>query len=245
MLLRSITKHVKDQNWFAVALDFFIVVVGILIAFQITEWNEARQQGKLEQSYLVRLASDLEENIEYLKSQRENSIEIMSTIENALAVLNAENSGDRMLVDAVGLYITYGTELQDFKINRSTYDDLNSSGNLETLKNKDLVQCLGQLHTSFADHNLDALVNTDWIVPFESKITYDFDFMRFDRRTQKLFPEKTDAEIVVHIRDNYDLIQRHAALHYWYVEEISNDYKSAATEARSVLDMIRAELGAR
>ena len=35
MLLRSITKHVREQNWFAVALDFFIVVVGIITAFPI------------------------------------------------------------------------------------------------------------------------------------------------------------------------------------------------------------------
>ena len=48
MLLRRITKHVKDQNWFAVALDFFIVVAGILIAFQITNWNErARTNAEL------------------------------------------------------------------------------------------------------------------------------------------------------------------------------------------------------
>lgn len=43
MLLGSISKHVKDQNWFAVALDFVIVVAGILIAFQITNWSEERQ----------------------------------------------------------------------------------------------------------------------------------------------------------------------------------------------------------
>ena len=49
MLLRRITQHVKEQNWFAVFLDFFIVVAGILIAFQITNWNEAqadKQRGK-------------------------------------------------------------------------------------------------------------------------------------------------------------------------------------------------------
>ena len=40
MLLRRITKHVKGQNWFAVGLDFIIVVAGILIALQITNWNE-------------------------------------------------------------------------------------------------------------------------------------------------------------------------------------------------------------
>ena len=43
MILRRVIEHVKAQNWTAVALDFVIVVVGILIAFQITNWNEARR----------------------------------------------------------------------------------------------------------------------------------------------------------------------------------------------------------
>jgi hypothetical protein len=43
MILRRITQHVKDQNWFAVGIDFVIVVAGILIAFQITNWSEERQ----------------------------------------------------------------------------------------------------------------------------------------------------------------------------------------------------------
>lgn len=42
MILRRITQHVKAQNWFAVGLDFLIVIVGILIAFQITNWGEER-----------------------------------------------------------------------------------------------------------------------------------------------------------------------------------------------------------
>lgn len=62
MLLRSITKHVKDQNWFAVALDFVIVVTGILIAFQITEWNEERSDRKAELIAIDRLISEYEQN---------------------------------------------------------------------------------------------------------------------------------------------------------------------------------------
>ena len=82
MLLRRITKHVKDQNWFAVALDFVIVVAGILIAFKITNWNEELQQGNLEQSYLARMAADIEENIEYLNLQDQRATEIKTVIEN-------------------------------------------------------------------------------------------------------------------------------------------------------------------
>ena len=58
MLLRSITKHVKDQNWFAVALDFVIVVVGILIAFQITNWNESHKAAQKEAKILATLEAD-------------------------------------------------------------------------------------------------------------------------------------------------------------------------------------------
>jgi len=41
MILRRITEHVKDQNWFAVGIDFFIVVVGVFIGIQVSNWNEA------------------------------------------------------------------------------------------------------------------------------------------------------------------------------------------------------------
>ena len=46
MLLRSITKHVRDQNWFAVFLDFVIVVVGVFIGLQVANWNEARVEQR-------------------------------------------------------------------------------------------------------------------------------------------------------------------------------------------------------
>ena len=64
MLLRSLTKHVKDQNWFAVFLDFLIVVVGILIAFQITNWNEARSDRAAEAEYMLALEVDVKESID-------------------------------------------------------------------------------------------------------------------------------------------------------------------------------------
>jgi hypothetical protein len=59
MLLRSLTKHVRDQNWFAVALDFLIVVLGILLAFQITNWSEARQQNTQTEQAIESIEAEL------------------------------------------------------------------------------------------------------------------------------------------------------------------------------------------
>ena len=58
MLLRRITQHVKEQNWFAVGIDFCIVVIGVFIGIQVANWNEYRTEDRREQIYLERL--DLE-----------------------------------------------------------------------------------------------------------------------------------------------------------------------------------------
>ena len=77
MLLRRITKHVKGQNWFAVALDFFIVVVGILIAFQITNWNETREaRSNLERAEMTLESEvfDLYRNFKETKASRQETV---------------------------------------------------------------------------------------------------------------------------------------------------------------------------
>jgi hypothetical protein len=43
MILRRFIEHVTDQNWFAVGLDVIVVVVGIFLGMQVTEWNENRK----------------------------------------------------------------------------------------------------------------------------------------------------------------------------------------------------------
>lgn len=63
MLLRRVIAHFRKQEWTAIALDFLIVVVGILLAFQITEWNEARKDRLREGVYLTRIAVELDESI--------------------------------------------------------------------------------------------------------------------------------------------------------------------------------------
>ena len=59
MILRSITRHVREQNWVAVGIDFLIVIVGVFIGIQVSNWNEARRDRQSEQEYLDRLRQEL------------------------------------------------------------------------------------------------------------------------------------------------------------------------------------------
>ncbi|HAY07005.1 MAG TPA: hypothetical protein PKV67_07180 [Hyphomonas sp.] len=58
MILRRLTEHVKAQNWFAVGLDFLIVVLGVFIGLQVNNWNEARKQADLQAKLLERLEEE-------------------------------------------------------------------------------------------------------------------------------------------------------------------------------------------
>ena len=40
MLLRRIIEHTKAQNWTAIVFDFVIVVVGVSIGIEVSNWNE-------------------------------------------------------------------------------------------------------------------------------------------------------------------------------------------------------------
>jgi len=63
MIVRRVIAHFRNQEWTAIALDFLIVVIGILFAFQITEWNEARKDRLKERVYLSRIDVELGESI--------------------------------------------------------------------------------------------------------------------------------------------------------------------------------------
>lgn len=42
MVVRRILEHVVAHNWFAVGVDLLIVVVGVVIGMQVTNWNTRR-----------------------------------------------------------------------------------------------------------------------------------------------------------------------------------------------------------
>jgi hypothetical protein len=66
MRLRHLMRHVRTQNWLAVGLDLVIVVVGVFIGIQVSNWNDARRDLSREQLYLARLDAEMDVILERL-----------------------------------------------------------------------------------------------------------------------------------------------------------------------------------
>ena len=69
---RKMRQHLLSENkvirYAAYALgEIVLVVIGILIALNINNWNEAKRDRIIEQSYLLNLREDLEADIKWIK----------------------------------------------------------------------------------------------------------------------------------------------------------------------------------
>jgi hypothetical protein len=64
MILRRFTRHFTEQNWFAVSLDILVVISGIFLGMQVTDWSNERANRQLEKDYMIELYSNFQHNIE-------------------------------------------------------------------------------------------------------------------------------------------------------------------------------------
>lgn len=146
MLLRSVTKHVKDQNWTAVFIDFFIVVVGVFIGIQVANWNESRTDKIRATGYLERIAENLETDTQNFN----NRIAFWSTVsEFGFTALNFAESGEKGELSDWETLLSFfqASQLAEFVADKSTYNEMSSAGELGLIQNEAIRNKISNYYT--------------------------------------------------------------------------------------------------
>ncbi|WP_290497874.1 hypothetical protein [Hyphomonas sp. UBA4494] len=137
MILRRLTKHVKDQNWFAVGLDFVIVVIGVFVGMQVSNWNDAHQTQSERQLIEMRLLSDfvlMHEDVVRAAEGHEAVLESLHTLRRAIERGEALPEEDAAIKHALGRGFSYQSS-----IHRSgTFLELLSSGRMDLIADEAL-----------------------------------------------------------------------------------------------------------
>lgn len=92
MILRRVTEHVRAQNWFAVGIDFVIVVVGVFVGIQVANWNDARSERARETLLLGELRAELAESIRQTDFKRRGYEQVGRSGARALEFLESESA---------------------------------------------------------------------------------------------------------------------------------------------------------
>ncbi len=175
MLLRRVMKHVRDQNWFAVALDFMIVILGVFIGLQVNTWNAERQVRAGEQRYLERLREDVAVSIEQNEwrvafMDRQDKYSTLALDRLRSCVVPPE---DRDVV--ANAFFHVGKSLPPVLL-RSVINELNATGNFQTIRNSALREAISKaietIETSDLIFNTTLMRGTPHVVYVESQLEY-------------------------------------------------------------------------
>ncbi len=176
MILRRVIAHFRKQEWTAIALDFLIVVAGILLAFQITSWNDARADRARERNYLERIASELdysiasiEDGIETARFRETLGQFLIMSVDNPNLV--RANPGRFVFAILTGGY-TYSPEIR-----AHSFEEIKSAGDLGIFGDKRLLSDLTEFYTRVqgdAQWNyLRELKQTEYVKRSAGILTYE------------------------------------------------------------------------
>lgn len=153
MILQSLAKAVREQNYYAVLLEFLIVIAGIVIGFQVNAWNEERQIREREADYLGQMHVDVREmiaNIERDDARLSRQIEDLEVSLDVLEGCRLDDDSTRSLNSALSsqwrMSLRYVVD--------ATYREMLSGGALARMDNAELKE---QINRTFSMAQRDAV----------------------------------------------------------------------------------------
>jgi hypothetical protein len=156
MILRRLTEHVKAQNWFAVVIDFVIVVLGVFVGIQVSNWNEARSSKRQEGVLVAQLADDLRsmrQSFAFSDAISRKTHDGWVAIFRALEACRPIEAEPALVQYALARYQrTYQPNVQS-----TAYDEMTSLGMFSRLSDKKLKDDVARLYATIERDDLGAL----------------------------------------------------------------------------------------
>ena len=243
MILRRVIAQFRKQEWTAIAIDFVIVVVGVFVGLQVSNWNAARQQASLAASYLERLDGDLSAMEVYLEEMIAESSSRYDLTLDLLRAASAAPGAEEALVAAAEAFFTKGWKTPRFTIADAVYTDLTSTGNL-SLIDPDLRARITQYYADLDLRKERIAIGRDWSLPNDSRFIIDHDVYRWDLALADLANATDPAirrETIIAARGD---LARLASM-FIYIERASlDDYAGALANTKSLAAAVAGELEA-
>ncbi|MBT8265789.1 MAG: hypothetical protein KJP20_04530 [Bacteroidia bacterium] len=177
--------------------EIILVVIGILIALSINNWNENRKKIAQEQSILERLQADIRSDLNVISSQmvtiKENTKQLKFCVDVILGNSESHLLDFRKNLSPI-LSLTF------FDQNKTTFNNIVSSGQIEVIQNKILADSITKYYnfnykgwdTAMLDYTRNIMapfmLNFDHM-PLASDGIENENFTRIDINHSKITPK--------------------------------------------------------
>ena len=226
--------------------EIILVVIGILIALGVNNWNQENKEHRLGDDLLIRIHRDLvKDTINFRSSMirndalredlKESLVGLYDGIDNMEEVQNMSQTWDQMMDQA-------------FSPNDNTYQSMLSSGTLGLIRNPDLKDEILDLYSEYDQSRALLLSISEWMIGIASNMDSETDFIKFGSTvsdiftTQDMFNESDFAFLNKKDSPEFKLFVRAMSSVAFY-QKVNNSYRTELIKkCNAVLKSIDQEL---
>jgi hypothetical protein len=224
---QSLIKEGNFSKYLAYAVgEIFLVMIGILLAFQVNNWNTQQKKNKAESVSYANIKRQINEDKNVIIGNIDYNKLYLKQYEFATEIIE-EN--DRNKIDTLG-YITLNlTKYSDVNRNSNIYQNLVNSGELNLLTNQEVIERLQRLEETYSYMNRMEKIHLDAII---LGIATDLHvIMKYSDRSVQI-PNKLYG---------YEF-QNHFLTMIWIMNEKDEIYNRAVNEIDAITELIDEEL---
>lgn len=153
MILRRLTQSLREQNWTAIAIEFVLLVVGVFLGIQVSNWNTAQIARNDARDALYRLRNDMRLSYQLtgygMTFMAENARYANLVYERLQSCQLPEADRDAF---ATGLYRL--GKIVPARFVSTTFDELRDSGKLGLIDDPALREALDEVARRQASHEV-------------------------------------------------------------------------------------------
>ena len=237
---RKLRKQLADDNkplkYLRYAIgEIILVVVGILIALSINNWNEYRKERLLEYGLLGKISENILEDIaEYEIYAADDSVEI-TNIDSVLAIIR---NPFKYQTNDINKPIKSLLVLRKLTPNKSAVTNLISSGKINIIENKDLLEQILEYYNRM-DRHIDGVDDALFTYTRNQIGPYLMQFDFIDSTTV-ISPYRKRRPLIEYHQD--PAIENLLSLKIKMLEFQKNTYQGQIDYAKNLLEQISEEL---
>lgn len=148
MILKNVVKNIQGHNWLAVFVDFAVVVIGILVAMQLADWDEKRDESKITKEYTLLLLEDLKAD----QKNAENAGAYYAQVEQfGVKALTLWTGSEELSPEQLVVSFYQASNIYVKNTFSGTYDSLESTGRLGLVVGPQLASTLSNYYARALD----------------------------------------------------------------------------------------------
>ena len=241
---KSLLSSGQAQRYLLYAIgEIALVVIGILIALQVNNWNEERKDHTIQKKYLLSFLSDLRRDSIILHHSIKDVKSLQDGYTNYVFTMYKTQASTEEFVDLIS---SQTWPANAFILNDNTYSEMTSSGNLNLIHNDLLKQSIIEYYkeyqvaaSSIEQMNRSGLDIFLQVYPLLAKY---FKGSFFDNSIVVKYEE--DWQFINNPRSKSFKILEASASHYSFKSSVQEGfYTDLLQKAKNIMMLIKGELG--